>query len=244
LQTRLCYRFWILDRNDRFFVTNRHNVDPALKLGRDTPFKLEGIKLQMRIQITPTSWGPGTSFVPVLNTGKALTVHPNADVAVLTNPLLELSGKFTQNSGFPLDQIADETFLSESVDPMDVASFIGFPGKDGKPWWDIRWEFPIARTVNVASWPRIPFTNAAIPIADTVLVSGLSFSGSSGSPVISHRKWNSEGSGAEHNGYIKPKLLGIMSGHWWDEEPGEGMFYHSGLSYFTRSNAILELIDV
>ena len=58
--------FWILDRNDRFFVTNRHNVDPALKLGRDTPFKLEGIKLQMRIQITPTSWGPGTSFVPVL----------------------------------------------------------------------------------------------------------------------------------------------------------------------------------
>ena len=236
--------FWILDRNDRFFVTNRHNVDPTLKLGPDTPFRLRAIKLQMRTQVTPTSWGPGTTFVDVVNTDKALTLHTNADVAVLKNPLLALSGNFTQNSGFPLDQVADEAFLSELVDPMDVTSFIGFPGKDGKPWWDVRWQFPIARTVNVASWPRIPFTNTAIPTADTVLVSGLSFSGSSGSPVILHRKWNPEGSDTDQNRYMKPRLLGIMSGHWWDEEPAEGMFYHSGLSYFTRSTAILELIDV
>jgi hypothetical protein len=59
-----------------------------------------------------------------------------------------------------------------------------------------------------------------------------------------HRKWKLEVSGAEQNSYVKPKVLGIMSGHWWDEEPPEGMFYHSGLSYFTRSTAILELIDV
>ena len=71
-----------------------------------------------------------------------------------------------------------------------------------------------------------------------MLFRSLSFSGSSGSPVISHEKGI-----PGISGYVEPKILGIMSGHWWDEEPESGMFFHSGLSYFTRVTSIRELVE-
>jgi len=42
--------------------------------------------------------------------------------------------------------------------------------------------------------------------------------------------------------YAPPTILGIMSGHWWDVAKEPEMFRHSGLSYFTRSTSILELV--
>ncbi len=37
------------------------------------------------------------------------------------------------------------------------------------------------------------------------------------------------------------KLIGIMSGHVWDQPSDEEV--HSGISYFTKSTAILDLIE-
>jgi hypothetical protein len=76
-----------------------------------------------------------------------------------------------------------------------------------------------------------------------MLVSGLSFSGSSGSPVFNHPKGSSPGGNVVDRSYVPSKIIGIMSGHFWEnpDDPPE-MFRHSGLSYLTQSTAILALI--
>lgn len=236
--------FWVKDGDNNYFVTNRHNVDPTLKLGNDTLFKLEAMHLQLRQQESPGKWLPAVFLARVTNLADSLQCHSSSDVAVLKNPSLQSDDPLVGHSTFTIEELADEEFLAESVGPMDAASFIGFPGRDGKVWWDQQWHFPISRTVHISSWPRIPFSNDAIPTPDVILVSGLSFSGSSGSPVISHQKgmrgFTSTGKGASK--YVEAKILGIMSGHWWDEEPDKGMFYHSGLSYFTRATSIRDLL--
>jgi hypothetical protein len=235
--------FWVRSREKDCFVTNRHNVDPAMKLGPTTKFRLEKVSLQLRLQITPGNWRPDTCFAGVENLQSCLRLHASADVAALVNPSLLTENPMMGHSTFTLDELGTREFLMESVNPMDVASFVGFPGRDGKAWWDKKWNLPISRTAHIASWPRVAFTHDSIPTSDVLLVSGLSFSGSSGSPVISHEKGIKVGSGLSGSGYVEPKILGIMSGHWWDEEPQTGTFFHSGLSYFTRVTSIRELVE-
>ena len=236
--------FWVNDGDSNYFVTNRHNVDPTLKLGNETPFKLESMRIQLRQQESPGKWLPAIFLVSVTNLAESLKCHSSADVAVLKDPSLDSDDPLVGHSTFNIEELADDQFLAESIGPMDAASFIGFPGQDGRVWWDQQWHFPISRTVHISSWPRIPFSNDAISTSDVTLVSGLSFSGSSGSPVISHQKgmsgFTSEGKGGSK--YVETRILGIMSGHWWDDEPDNGMFHHSGLSYFTRATSIRELL--
>jgi hypothetical protein len=231
--------FWVKTDSDIFFVTNKHNLDPTLKLGKETRFKLDKVYLQLRRMVGANLF-PETNFFIVNNLEKSVTCHPSADVAVITNPEID-SGNFGYN-WFNKNEIADSAYLSKQVLPMDIASFIGFPGNTGRPWWDELWQIGIARVVNIASNPSIPFTNTGIRTANVTLVSGLSFSGSSGSPIILHQKGFKAAPPIEVSGYVQPKLIGIMSGHWWNEEEKSDLFFHSGLSYFTRSTSILELI--
>jgi hypothetical protein len=124
---------------------------------------------------------------------------------------------------------------------MDLVSFIGFPGSGKSKWWDHAWHSPVARLASLASSPHQPFSNPSIPTADTVLVAGLSFSGSSGSMVILHQKGIPPGDIVDPT-YAPAMIVGIMSGHWWEAAQEPEMFSHSGLSYFTRSTAILPLL--
>lgn len=233
--------FWVKNGDDEYFVTNRHNVDPTLKLGAETKFSVERIGIQLRVQNPPGNWRPEVSFVTVANGNESLKLHPSADVAVVHNPSLSSNNPLLGHSTFNFVELATDDFIKNSVNPMDVASFVGFAGKDGKDWSDKKWNLPISRTAHIASWPRLTYTNDSIPTSDVLLVSGLSFSGSSGSPVISHEK-GLPGIATNAGAYVPPRILGIMSGHWWDEEPKEGMFYHTGLSYFTRATSIRELL--
>lgn len=235
--------FWVRSGQHDCFVTNRHNLDPTMKLGPETGYRLDKVSLQLRLQIPPGNWRPDIYFVEVANLGDCLRLHASADVAILVNPSLPTNVANIGHSTFNLDELATQQFLVDLVNPMDVASFVGFPGRDAKPWWDKKWALPIARAVYVASWPRVAFTHDNIPTSDVLLVSGLSFSGSSGSPVITHQKGIKVGGGLSGGHYVEPKIIGIMSGHWWDEEPDSGMFFHSGLSYLTRVTAIRELLE-
>lgn len=238
--------FWIADEHNNYFVTNRHNVDAKLKLGPTTELQLGKVSLEFRQHPTSTTWTHGTVFAVINDFKRFLVVHPTADVAVFKNPeYLPIDPAFgdVDHGSFPMQQLADVAFLENSLNPMDVASFLGFPGKKGEPWWDQKWNFPISRTVNLASWPRIPFTNTQISTTDVALVSGLSFSGSSGSPVISHAKGLKVSGPIIGGAYVEPKVVGIMSGHWWGEDdPATSMFFHSGLSYFTRATSIRDLL--
>ena len=126
---------------------------------------------------------------------------------------------------------------------MDFVSFIGYPGSNGLGWWDQRWNTPIARMATIASNPAVPFTHDSISTADVTLVSGLSFSGSSGSPVLLHQKGLRTSGLVVDPAFTPAMLLGIMSGHWWDVTEKPAMFKHSGLSYFTRATSISLLLD-
>jgi len=123
--------------------------------------------------------------------------------------------------------------------------FIGYPGLRGQPWWDQAAELPIARVATLASIPAIEFRNEAVKTAEVLLVSGLSFSGSSGSPVFNKRKGIFPGGDVHDPSYVPSKIIGIMSGHFWENpDASPDMFRHSGLSYMTKATAITALIEL
>lgn len=226
--------FWLLDGKDEYFITNRHNVDPVLRFGAGTQYRLEMVRVLLRRNQGIDEWLPETEFAHVVNLEKSLHCHPTADVALLKNP--EHASIFG-HSNFTMEELATDDFFRNVLQPMDVASFLGYPGEGRSEWWDTFWNVAIARTVYISSWPAIPFQNPGIKTSDVILVNGLSFSGSSGSPVLSHRRPQPVGAP-----FGPPRILGIMSGHWWDNPDDYPMFRHSGLSYFTRATAIREVI--
>ena len=238
------------DKNRLFFITSKHNLDPSLKLGNDTTYKLTKISLRLRKKydsflLLETKWIP-------LKNCDSIKHSLCCDVSAIYNFEIDDSEKINiheyQPNPFPFSEIADSGYFNKNISMMDQASFIGFPGeKNG--WWDQEGDFPIARTVNIASYPKKAFKNASVKTGDAVLVSGLSFSGSSGSPILFHQKGifinPSQNIEIKNDGYVPPKIIGIMSGHWWDETSTPEMFKHthSGLSYFTKSTAICDLIN-
>jgi hypothetical protein len=239
-QRERCYGtgFWLKLSGDRFaVVTNRHVLEPRL-------WRLGAVRVQLRRQTGASSFVAETKFFEVENLPERI-MHETADVCVLTSPRFSAD---TSGYGFAevirAEDLADQAFLWEKAAPMDIASFIGFPGKSGSGWWDQQWNMAIARVAYLASWPGIPFSHHELKTSDVTLVSGLSFSGSSGSPVILHQKGIKTGPGLDNPAYVEPRLIGIMSGHW-DERCNEPeMLRHTGLSYFTRSTAIRELLGL
>jgi hypothetical protein len=225
-------------------VTNRHNLDPRLKFGADTNFRLARLEVELRA-IVPSS-GPiadaidvakaETRFFQVTELSARVFVSPTADCAFVADPVWP--DREEPYAGLPVfkeSELADETYFREQLRVMDAASFIGFPGSAGRHWWDEHWRLPIARPASIASWPAVPFTNAQIQTADTLLVAGHSFTGSSGSPVVAHSKGVLSSS-------VPARVIGIMSGHFDNREETPEMFRHSGLSYLTRSTSILALL--
>jgi hypothetical protein len=89
------------------------------------------------------------------------------------------------------------------------------------------------------------FEHPSIDTGDAGLVSGLSFAGASGSPLLSHEKRGGStgyGEPSFDDHVAESKVIGIMSGHLLAEQGG--LFDHSGLSYFTRAPSIEALIGV
>lgn len=233
--------FWIrTDPGQPALVTNRHNMDPRLLFDNED-LRLAKFEVELRRK-EGKSFFPQTKFLQVTNLD-ATFHHRTADVSLLASPrFAEEDGDY----GFPeiirQSDLADQPFFADKVAAMDIASFIGFPGKRGRGWWDQLWNMPIARVAYIASWPTIPFTHHDLKTTDVTLVSGFSFSGSSGSPVILHQKGIRTAPGFDNPAYVGPRVIGIMSGHWNEPSHEPEMLRHTGLSYFTRSTAILQLL--
>ena len=235
------------DTNRDVLVTNKHNLDPSLKLGVDTPYRLHSIQVLLRKRFLALNgqyqWMGNTAFYPLPSIDHIIH-SADADVSIIYGDYSTEAN--VDDFGLPhifQSEIATEDFFADKLKLMDVASFIGYPGKAGIPWWNTGINYPIARTVNIASSPHLPFTNPSIITTDVILVSGLSFSGSSGSVVVSHQKGYSPISSTisfNDPNYAPPRLIGIMSGHWSEKE--QDAFVHTGLSYLTRSTSILSLI--
>ena len=237
--------FWLhLPGDVHVFVTNKHNVDPSISFPKDQ-LRLDHLSLELRRHRGDEALIE-TRFFDV--DPSAILVHPTADVALVRPPSLpeaDASGDepFTI-VGLPTHMLADTDWFHRHVSLTSMATFIGFPGNGKEHWFDQMRQTPIARLATVASDPRHPFINARIPTANVGLVSGLSFTGSSGSPLIVHERREPFNFGITSGRMtVPPQIIGIMSGHFRervDEEPE--MFRHTGLSYFTRSDSILDLL--
>lgn len=239
--------FWVeLPSKDRIFVTNKHLVDPALIQDESTDYELTEIRIELRKTIkNQKRYFQETKYFTISDISSSLFVSKESDCAIiLPHDLINEPSGFQPIMVFDISHLADENFHSEKIQIMDLASFIGFPGQKNISWWDQKWNLPISRLACIASLPEMAFSNESIKTKDVTLVSGLSFSGSSGSPIISHEKHERAAlPGAFDTMLVPPKILGIMSGHWWEENEVPEMFRHSGLSYYTRSTSILELIS-
>jgi len=239
--------FWIISDAGACFVTNQHNVDPEMKLGGG--YTLEKLEIEFRdVDRHEDFTEHDTVFLEVLSHEKILS--NKADLVILYK--IKCGGntdKYNIAGYITKDNLADEDFFETKTKMMDVASFFGFPGKSGQGWWDERANFSIARVATLSSLTDGKYRNSAIQSEDIVLVSGMSFSGSSGSPIILHSK-------DQHSDFvfisgqpiktklIEAKVIGIMAGHY-DEVFGTmpDMLVHTGLSYFVRSTSILDLIE-
>jgi hypothetical protein len=252
--------FW-LDAKDlgAVLVTCRHNLDRSL--WGDPEFQLSGFEFESRLDGTkPSSQGlegvtPETEFRATVGLPE-MFMSETADCAIIIAPHERCAEekRAYRIHAMPAWQLAEESFFRRELRVTDNASFIGFAGSQGASWWDQEWNLPIARHCTLASHPGMPFKNSNIPTGDTLLVTGLSFSGSSGSPVISHERYFEPSIVERSIAQIEmrpepqrvhrdPMVIGVMSGHWPDHKTrSDGPFPHSGLSYFTRSTSILELL--
>lgn len=238
--------FWLEGEPDgtHFFITNRHNVDP--RLDRDLKhWKTESIWIELRAD--PDDDVQVREF-EIANLDRSLFVSKAADCAVFAAPLLEGCAPPFQvwMLGKEYDLAGEDSEAWRWLDIGDMATFIGFAGRGASRWWDQKRSLPIGRLASLSSYPGASFEHDDISTADTALVSGLSFSGASGSPVISHVKTDvSDGFSSGHfNNRVDSEIIGIMSGHFWDhDESAPPLFQHSGLSYFTRATSIRALIE-
>jgi hypothetical protein len=234
--------FWVGDGASKpLFVTNRHNVDASIWEQNPHDLKLVKVRLELRKRDAQSELLDETAFFELLDFAQFLRVHPTADCAVLTDARGVIPPEYKSVTPLDISMLADGPRLSANAQMMDLVSFVGFPGKTCA-WWDDAANLPIARLAALASDPGRPFSNKAIRTSDVGLVSGLSFSGSSGSPLFLHEKGIRVGEGLSGGGHVPPQVVGIMSGHMQNDEPTEEVLNHTGLSYFTRSTSILELI--
>ena len=246
--------FWLRTNEGKYvIVTARHLLDPKLRFTcpKEDPDEWEFLPSTVEVELR---WGEDknpydpisnqTKFFKVTEVVKRLFFSAN-DCALLAEPFDERPEKWAHEgmSHFHEADLASILWQDKAFIMLDPVFFIGFPNT----WWDQERMLPIARLAHLASMGT--FNNDGIKTDDVSLVTGLSFGGSSGSPVIS-QPIGSPPEGIPHGwpppseDYIPSRLVGVMSGHFpFSDHNGPGIPLHAGLSYFTRSTTILALIE-
>lgn len=212
------------------FVTNRHCLDGALAYGADSGLQLRDIEVEIR-EVEDGKAKAATVFFPVINPKVILAA--SADCALIIAPEFKnFEPALFRSIAVSSNSLANSQWHSQEMHLTDRVYFLGFAaawvGVRKDLWWDTAWNLPVAREASIASPPSRTFTNPLITTDDVTIVSGHSFSGCSGSPVI-------------HSGASGTRIVGIMSGHLAGKDH-QSQPVHGGLSWYTRSPAILDLL--
>lgn len=131
------------------------------------------------------------------------------------------------------NELATDEWIQER---LCVCDFVAFPGSP--PWFDRLANRPILRTGAIASDPRANYSDECRPKGRRVAFEAFSFGGSSGSPVFATQKGFRAGPGIQVTGFREARVVGINAGHFNAAFGG-----HSGVSYFIKSSAVLDLIN-
>jgi len=219
--------FWLQAKSGKeYFVTNRHNVDPTMSCELTKSYTFKSITICLRAYDLRNALPQG-DIKQYTCSASELKIHwpfDKSDV-VLLEPITTML--IPRDPNHKLISLPEELITySRRPEIFELLYFMGFPGKDRK---DAAYDFPVVRSCSIASFPEIDYSleDKTIPTSQTCLVEGLSFGGSSGSPIMRINKQHVE-------------LMGIMSGHF--NEAGEAE-KHSGLSYFTKADSIKRIIQ-
>ena len=243
--------FFILMEPEESFclVTNLHLVDARLVKGEKTDLMLTSVEVMFRSKADHLQLSE-TKFIAIKNPKKFWTLGSEkslidgSDVAIYHNPEFTESPDGNFIDAISESDLASHEYFFDCVRPMDQISFVGFPGSNGQKWWDTKLELAVSRPGWISSLTDGYFSNDAILTSNVVLVSGLSFSGSSGSIVVFHPKTMSKfKDGVMEEEPVEAKVIGIMSGHFDGGQNMHNVSQHSGLSYFTRSSSIQEILS-
>lgn len=230
--------FFVKNKRDELcLVTNRHVLDPTFPC-------------------YPASWPPNLTLHSIRVAGKANSAAGKPDVEidhVITGNFrcstendvaVGVNVSFVSGTGplvidyfIPYSLIATKDEYDTSISACDLVAFPGYP-----EWHDLLSRRPIFRSGTIASDPRYDYSFNGQAKGSCVAYEAFSFGGSSGSPVFAFQKGLPLGAGLTMQGYNKARLIGVNAGHF-DTSTEKAKGQHSGISYFYKSTAILELID-
>lgn len=205
-----------------WIITNRHVVDLEYG-GRSLQYK--DYKL---VKFLITGRKPDdTEYTFQLHENAKVYYHDDIknDIVIIRAHVYFTAGdKFHWHFG--LENLANKKIYND-LNPFDLICYSGFPNTHDKLS-----NRPILRSGNIASDPRFNYSWNNENQGQCVAYEGFSSPGASGSPIFAPSR-GMVGIPNSRNGY----LIGINAGHIPDN------FGHSGISYFYKSTAILEIIE-
>ena len=218
--------FWLLTkRGNLYFVTNRHNIDPTMHGENYSSRHLASVTILLRAYSQRDSLPCKDVFHLQVPIEELTIVWPKDNCDVVLLRAQRLSKPIDPN--FVMLSIPDNAMTyHRKPEIIDSLYFVGFPAALRK---SAEYDLPIVRSCTIASFPEIDYSqeDSTIPSSETCLVEGLSFGGSSGSPVL-----------RKHNEFLE--LFGIMSGHFREGSTGS---LHAGLSYIAKATSIQRLVQ-
>ena len=191
--------FWLATSQEHVhFVTNRHNIDPTMHRAELRAYRFCSASISLRAFSLKDSLPCRDVMTLELSADGIKIFYPKdgGDVVLLRGEKLWIPADPNQALvGIPGNSLS----YHRSPEILDKLFFVGFPGKQRDA---AAYDLPIIRSCVIASLPGIDYSEEerTIGSANTCLVEGLSFGGSSGSPVFK-----------DFEGTLE--LFGIMSGH-------------------------------
>jgi hypothetical protein len=226
--------FFVLNRiGNLCLITNRHVFDIKYK----KPGKFDKYTL-CKITVSGKKGGGGENFpvadlVSTLDTRVIFADNYNNDIACIFDFKVLTGGDITIDYSIPYSFLATADDFQKKLTICDFVAFPGFP-----TWHDKRQNRPILRTGTISSDPRFDYSHSGVDDGACVAYEAFSFGGSSGSPIFAVQKGPKPGAGIEFPGFRELLCIGINAGHLRTDDKS-----HSGISYFYKSTAILEIID-
>lgn len=226
-------------------VTNRHMLD--IQYGKKNSafeeYKLVKITLSGKRSSSQDKYPLGDAKWELDDKNIVFSKNEKNDIACIKN----LTASNPSNISYYLtrDLLATKEDFENNLNACDFLAFPGFP-----EWHDKRDNRPIMRTGTISSDPRFPYFyskgDGSFIDGECVAYEAFSYSGSSGSPVFAVQKGPQPGVGISFPGFRRLMCVGINAGHInvkksEGDPKNEGV--HSGISYFYKSSAILDLID-
>lgn len=229
--------FFIVKNNEIIFVTNRHVADPGYSNPKLANYKISSFKIEGYSDFDINGMPIKKHIGAVENFNEFIfSKNPYNDIACLKNVRLK-NGDMNITCHIPYEMLATNEWITEHISVCDSIAYPGFP-----EWYDHQNDTPIFRMGTIASDPRLNYSYSPFaPVANRIAYEGFSSGGASGSPIFSLQKGFQLGGGLAYSGkndfYREVKMIGINAGHFEDTSG------HSGISYFYKSSAILEIID-